>query len=379
MKAVAVLPERKELTLHPHPDPRVVTPDDVLIRILEVGICGTDREIASFQYGTPPAGSSYLAMGHESLGRVEEIGAAVTGLRRGDLVVPMVRRPCPHPDCTACRAGRQDFCYSGDFTERGIKQAHGFMTERVADHQRFMVPVPEALREVAVLVEPLTIAEKALTQVFETQRRLPWTCPVSAAESGAAAATGAARAGCHRALVLGAGPVGLLGSMAIAAAGFATFVYSREPETHPKAKLVAALGATYLSAAAHPVETLTGTIGNIDLIYEATGASQISFEVMKQLGTNGVFVFTGVPGRRGPVQVDTDLLMRHLVLKNQIVFGTVNAGRDAFEAAIRDLQLFLTRWPAAVRGLITSRHPLEAYRDLLLGRPQGIKNVITLS
>jgi len=105
----------------------------------------------------------------------------------------------------------------------------------------------------------------------------------------------------------------------------------------------------------------------------------VSFEMMKHLGTNAIFVFTGVPGRKAPVEVDTDLIMRNLVLRNQVVFGTVNAGRDAFEGAVRDLGVFQQRWPAAVRALITGRFPMEAHRDLLLGRADGIKNVITIA
>ena len=118
---------------------------------------------------------------------------------------------------------------------------------------------------------------------------------------------------------------------------------------------------------------------NIDLVYEATGASSIAFQVMEVIGTNGVFVFTGVPGRKAPIEVDTDVIMRNLMLKNQVVFGTVNAGHEAFEAAIRDLTLFQQRWPAAVRSLITGRYPVEAYRDLLLGPARGIKNVLTFA
>jgi glucose 1-dehydrogenase len=120
-------------------------------------------------------------------------------------------------------------------------------------------------------------------------------------------------------------------------------------------------------------------IGNIDLVYEATGASRLSFEMMKYLGTNGIFIFTGVPGRKGPIEIDTDFIMRNLVLKNQVIFGTVNAGRESFENSIRDLGTFAKRWPDAVKSLITGRFPMEAYSDLLLGRSAGIKNVIRLN
>jgi threonine dehydrogenase-like Zn-dependent dehydrogenase len=282
----------------------------------------------------------------------------------------MVRRPCSHDACAACRSDRQDFCFTGDFKERGIKEQHGFMAQFVVDDEKYMNPVPEELLEVAVLVEPLTIAEKGLAQVWQVQQRLPWGCPVT---------PGKAAAHCHRALVLGAGPVGLLGAMALANYDFDTYVYARDPAPNPKSMLVESIGAHYISSAKLSPEMLPQHIGNIDLIYEATGASGVSFEMMKHLGTNGIFIFTGVPGRKGPIEVDTDLMMRNLVLKNQVVFGTVNAGRDAFENSIRDLGTFAKRWPDVVKSLISGRFPMEAHRDLLLGRSPGIKSVITLN
>jgi len=139
------------------------------------------------------------------------------------------------------------------------------------------------------------------------------------------------------------------------------------------------IGAQYRSAQTHSLEQLAAEIGNVDLVYEATGASRLSFDMMQYLGTNGIFIFTGVPGRKGPVEVDTDLMMRNLVLKNQVVFGTVNAGRDTFETAIRELQTFNNRWSEAVKSLITGRFGMADHRELLLGKATGIKNVIQLN
>ncbi|HEX8456734.1 MAG TPA: glucose 1-dehydrogenase [Pyrinomonadaceae bacterium] len=387
MKAVAVFPEAKEIKMVEQEEPALSSPTEVKLRVLEVGICGTDKEICAFEYGTPPEGSPYLLLGHESLSEVLETGDAVERVKAGDLVVTSVRRPCPHETCVACRMGRQDFCQTGDFTERGIKGRHGFMTEFVVDDERYMNVVPAHLREVGVLVEPLTIAEKALAEVWHVQKRLPWwfAPPESDADARRTAdappadATGGREWLYQRALVLGAGPVGLLGAMALIVAGFDTYVYSREEATSEKAQLVESFGAKYVSAATHGVEQLAASIGGIDLVYEAVGASALAFEVLKHLDTNGVFVFTGVPGRKAPVPVDTDTLMRNLVLRNQIVFGTVNAGRDAFEAAIRDLGIFHERWPQVTNALITSRVPIEEHRDLLLGKVGGIKNIIKLS
>ncbi|HEY1403590.1 MAG TPA: glucose 1-dehydrogenase [Pyrinomonadaceae bacterium] len=387
MKAVGVFPETKEIKMVEHEEPRLSSPTEVKLRVLEVGICGTDKEICAFEYGTPPKGSPYLLLGHESLSEVVETGGEVSRLKRGDLVVASVRRPCPHESCVACRMGRQDFCFTGDFTERGIKEQHGYLTEFVVDDERYMNVLPAHLRDVGVLIEPLTIAEKALTQVWQVQQRLPWECPApGGAQSNSSGAAqenkegaGVHAVGCHRALALGAGPVGLLGAMALTVAGFDTYVYSRESATSDKARLVESFGGTYISAETHAVEALAERVGGIDLVYEAVGASGLAFEVMKYLDTNGVFVFTGVPGRKSPVTVDTDLLMRNLVLRNQVVIGTVNAGRDAFEAAVRDLEIFNHRWPQAVNSLITSRVPIEEHRNLLLGKVGGIKNVIKLS
>ena len=385
MKAVAVFPESKEVKIVEQEEPRINAPSEVKLRVLEVGVCGTDKEICAFEYGTPPAGSPYLVLGHESLSEVVETGDAVSRLKAGDLVVASVRRPCPHATCVACRMGRQDFCFTGDFKERGIKEQHGYMTEFFVDDERYMNVLPAHLREVGVLIEPLTIAEKALTQVWQVQQRLPWEVP-SPGSSGKPAPAAVAEGGAsaqewlyHRALVLGAGPVGLLGAMALSVAGFDTYVYSREGATSEKARLVESFGAKYLSAETHTVEGLAEAIGGIDLVYEAVGASSLAFEVMKFLATNGVFVFTGVPGRKAPVAVDTDFLMRNLVLRNQVFFGTVNAGRDAFEAAIRDLEIFNTRWPQTVKSLITARVPIEQHGDLLLGKAGGIKNVVKLA
>jgi threonine dehydrogenase-like Zn-dependent dehydrogenase len=367
MRSIAVFPKSRELRIVEEPEPAIEAPGQARLRMLDVGVCGTDREICAFEYGTPPAGRDYLVLGHESLGEVTQVGSGVTRVRPGDLVVPMVRRPCPHAECTACRAGRADFCFTGDYRERGIKELPGFMSEVVVEDEQYLNVVPRALREVAVLVEPLTIAEKALIQLWSLQERLPWGCPHR---------PGRSHGHCRRAVVLGAGPVGLLGAMALRLADFETVVYSRERAPNEKSALCEAIGALYLSSEEVPPAGLAGRVGPIDVVYEAAGASKVAFDTMQALGPNSVFVFTGVPGRKAPVEVDTDLWMRNLVLRNQIVFGTVNAGRDAFEAAVRDVAEFQRRWPQALATLISGRHPLEAHRELLLGRPGGIKHVL---
>jgi len=362
MKAAAVYPDKKSLgVVADFPEPKIGAPAQIKFRVLNVGVCGTDREIASFVYGTPPEGSDYLVIGHECLGEVVEAGAEAGSIKPGDLVIPMVRRPCHHPECVACQVGRSDFCYTGDYRERGIMKMHGFMTELVVDEARYMNVVPAAIREVGVLVEPLTIAEKALIQTLNVQQRLPWGRTKYR----------------HRAVVLGAGPVGLLGAMALAVRDFDVTVYSRDREPNSSADIVKAIGGRYISSQDRTIEQMAGDVGSIDLIYEATGASQLAFDVLRVLGTNGIFILTGVPGRHGPIQFDTDTIMRNLVLKNQCVLGTVNAGKDAFEQAVTDLAAFYARWPRAVKGLITGRFPLEEFAQPIHNQT-GIKNIIEI-
>ena len=361
MKAVAVYPAKHAVNIIDIAEPRIAAPTEVKLRMLEVGVCGTDKDICAFEYGTPPPGADHFVLGHESLGEVVEAGAGVADLRPGDLVVSTVRLPCADADCAPCRAGHYDFCATGHYREHGIMRLDGFMTELVVADRQNLHPVARELRDVAVLVEPLTIAEKALIEVRQIQRRLGWD------------------GGRHRAVVLGSGPVGLLGAMVLVNAGFETYVYSRSPKPNAKADVAEAVGARYISSAQTPIEQMAEQVGNIDLIYEAVGAPQFAFEVLKHLGPNGIYVFTGVPRGEAPVEFDTQRIMYNLVLKNQVVLGVVNAGSQAFDNAVRDIGVFAARWPQALGAMITGRYPMEAFHDPVMGTAGGIKNVIEIS
>lgn len=368
MKAVGVFPAERRFEVVDHPEPGIIGATDVKLRVLEVGICGTDKEIVRFEYGNPPEGSHYLVLGHEALGEVVEVGSAVTGLKPGDLAVPTVRRPCSQLTCAACRGGRQDFCFTGGFTERGINGQHGFMAEYIVEGALNLNLVPRKLRDVAVLVEPLTIAEKGLAQLWQVQQRLPWT------QNGPDQPRGEGL----RAVVLGGGPVGLLGAMKLVLEGFETFVYSLSPPGSDLATMTSGFGAKFVPAETVSVAQMAQMVGNIDVVYEATGVSSLAYEVMKYLGTNGAFILTGVPALKGPKLVDTDLLMRNQVLKNQVVIGTVNAGKQSFADAIADTGQFHQRWPKAMGSLITHRFPIDDVREPLAGNAGGIKSILTI-
>src|SRR6185503_17113903 len=181
------------------------------------------------------------------------------------------------------------------------------------------------------------------------------------------------------AVVLGAGPVGILGTMALLVRGFRTFVYSRSPAPNPKSDLVNSLGAKYVSSQAVPLEKFAIETGPVDVVYEAVGVASISFELLKVLGLNGIFVFTGIPPHKPAIPVEADSLMRDMVLKNQVLVGTVNADAGAFATAIHDLGVFKQRWPDSLRAVISQRYPIEAYQELLVGKNTGIKNVISIA
>jgi glucose 1-dehydrogenase len=360
MQALAVFPSKKKVDLLDIPEPRLHGATEVLLRLREVGLCGTDREIASFEYGDPPSGADHLILGHESLAEVIEVGQQVRRLKPGDLVVPMVRRPCPHPECRACRTGRPDFCLTGDYTERGIKGADGFLTDYVVDDEAYLVPVPHVLADIAVLVEPLTVITKAADQVHAILDRLPY------------------EPGPPRGLVLGAGPIGLLATMVLVADGFETLVYSRDSEQSQAAELVRSFGAHYASSGANPIESLRKRWGEFDVVLEAVGFAPLMMAAIQMLKPNGVLALTGVPPEAATTELNAGRTLRDLVLRNKVVFGTVNAGRKDYLSAIQHLEQFLVLFPESLRKLITLRVPLDEVPQIL-SEKRGIKNVVEMN
>jgi glucose 1-dehydrogenase len=359
MRALAVFPERRKVAVIEQDEPRTLGPRQLLLRTREVGVCGTDREIAAFAYGEQPAGSDHLVLGHEAIAEVVELGSEVSHLRRGQLAVPMVRHPCAAPRCAPCRAGRQDFCVTGEFQERGIKGADGFLAELFIEEEQNLIPVPTGLADVGVLVEPLTVIAKAMVKVRTVRERRPWE-PMF-----------------ERALVLGAGAIGLLSAMCAVSNGYDTTVYSREPADGERAAYVRNLGARYVSSVETPLADVgkLGSFGPFDLVVEAAGFSPLTLAGIEALGPNGIAVLKGVPGLGPERAIDIDRLLRGVVLKNQVLFGTVNAGRSDYFDAVHLLEALVVRFPESVRHFITQRYPLEAGPELL-SKGVGIKDVI---
>jgi len=249
---------------------------------------------------------------------------------------------------------------TGDYTERGIKGADGFLTNYVVDDEAYLVKVPRALSDVAVLVEPITVVAKAVDQASAIFARLPYDT------------------GPQRGLALGAGPIGLLGAMVLVADGFETVVYSRDSEESEQAKLARSFGAQYASSNTHSLESLAQASGKFDVVLEAVGFAPLMLAATQMLRRNGVLALTGVPHEAATAELNAGRALRNLVLRNEVVFGTVNAGRRDYLSAIQNLEQFMALFPESVRELITDRVPLDEVPQMLKQK-HGIKNVVRMS
>lgn len=370
MKALALFPAEREVRIVQIPEPSLDSGNQVLIHPIEVGICGTDRDLARFEFGTPPEGLDYLVLGHETIGEVMEVGKDVEGFTKGDLVVPTVRRPCGDPGCIPCRTDQSDMCFTGRFTERGIRSAGGYLTELIVESPAYLTKVPHHMRSVGVLLEPLTISEKALAEMDQIQRRLPWECPPGGRGG---------RYGCRSALVLGAGPVGFLAALSLAEKGMKTHVASRNDPDDPKIRLLEGAGIRYFCSSTESPREIVASTGNLDVIFEAAGSSELAFEYLPYLGINGIFIVTGVPGTGNALTIDTDRIMQRLVVNNQVLLGVVNANLSAFRSGVASLARLCERFPQTMESMVTARVPVEDHAARLTQKQRGeIKTVLML-
>ena len=352
MRALLVRPPTPGVRLGEVPVP-VPAPGEVLVRVRECGVCGTDRDIVAGKYGRSPDGRPDLILGHENLGVIERVGVSDSGLQPGDLVVATVRRGCGI--CRFCLSGRSDFCSSGKFTERGIGGADGYFSDRYVEQPSYLVRVPPELQSVGVLLEPLSVVEKALEEgMLVLSRREP--------------TPGFTPSGAPRALVAGTGAIGLLAVFCLRVRGWDVTAVDRHDGT-AAADLVQRLGGHHVSVASGWDSVPPGAF---DLVLEATGSADIDVRLLPTLGSNGVLVLTGIPpADGGTVPVPLGELLRDLVLRNQAIVGSVNANRTFFERGVIDLGRFRAAFGDAIDHLIGERRPVEEYARLLVDRPSG--------
>ncbi|HEX6434437.1 MAG TPA: glucose 1-dehydrogenase [Gemmatimonadales bacterium] len=349
MKAVAVYPGQPN-TMHLRDVPRpsleeVAGGRGVLVKVLRVGVDGTDKEINAAEYGAAPPGDDYLITGHESFGRVMEVGANVAELAAGDYVVATVRRP---GSSIYDRIGTYDMTTDDMYYERGINLRHGYLAEYYVDDPEYIVKVPPGLKHVAVLLEPTTVVEKGIAQAYEIQRRLRVWRP-------------------RKAAVMGAGTIGLLAALVLRLRGLDVTVFGRTPAPYLNSDLIDALGARYESTVTSPIlGESCRRHGPFDLIFEATGASAVVFESMRALAKNGVLVLSSVTGGDRMIEVPADRINLEFVLGNKVMVGTVNANREYFESGVKDMAQAEAQYPGWLARLLT--HPvqgLENWKQLL--------------
>ncbi len=338
MKAMAVVPGTPgSIHLAEMPEPSIDDIPDgrgVLVEVLRVGVDGTDKEINAAEYGMAPDGYDVLVTGHESFGRVLEVGPNVRGIEPGDYVVATVRRP---GTSIYDRIGTYDMTTDETYYERGINLRHGYLTERYVDDPEYIVKVPAALKEVGVLLEPMSVAEKGIEQAYEIPRRLKVWRP-------------------QRAAVVGAGSLGLLATLALRLRGLEVTTLARTAPPTLNSELVEALGARYVSTRETTLLEAAERYGSFDVIFEATGVSKVVFEAMEALGRNGVLVLTGIAGGDHTVEVPGDHIMLGFVLGNKVAVGSVNANRAYFERGVQDMALAEAEYPGWLGRLLT--HPV---------------------
>lgn len=349
MKAIAVYPGKaNSMHLQEVPQPRVTDIPDgrgVLVKVLRVGVDGTDKEINEALYGNAPEGSDFLITGHENFGQVVEVGPHVPStIKPGMYVVASVRRP---GKSIYDRIGLQDMTTDDVYYERGINLLHGYLTEYYVEDAQFIVPLPEQLCEVGVLMEPLSVVQKGINQAFEIQRRLKVWQP-------------------QRAAVVGAGTIGLLAALTFRLRGLDVVCYSRRVPPYLNSRLIEAIGGHYISSSQVPLAEVGAQYGLFDIIFEASGHSPLVFQSAEVLANNGVLILSSITGGDTKIEVNVDKINQAFVLGNKVMVGTVNAAQADFESGVDDMIKAEAFYPGWLKQLLTTPiQGLENYAEML--------------
>lgn len=355
MKAIAVYPSLSNSVRVVDLEPPKPKSNEVLLRTKRIGVCGTDREINYGYYGEAPVGSEFLIIGHEAVAIIEELGDEVRGFSKGDVVVPTVRRTCQEM-CTSCRVGETDRCTSGKYFSHGIHRLHGFGSTYSISDANFLVKVPEELAELAVLLEPQSVVEKAVKESFAIQGRSSASTIKSA-------------------LVIGAGPIGLLASALLILMNIPTTTIARRDTTSIKAVMAKELGAQYVNVKEKPI----GELGRFDLVMEASGSLSTVREGLDVLAPGGIMCMLGIFEM---TQADRGFggRFRNIVRYNKVLFGSVSANKSHFQSGIEHLRQIEKARPGALRRMITAVVEMkDFYRLFLQSEEQEIKSVIEIT
>ncbi|MBI4330651.1 MAG: alcohol dehydrogenase catalytic domain-containing protein [Chloroflexi bacterium] len=355
------------------PMPEIKQPDEVLIRVKEVGLDGTDFNAIRFNLQDIGEGRDEMVMGHEAVGVVEATGPGVKSFKPGDPVTITVRRGCDI--CHPCLHNMSDMCMTGLYRERGLHRLDGSLTRFVIEREQYVIKVPAEVVKWAVFSEPLSIVEKGVEQIRIIQSRLPWTC-----DHPEHTFLSPRWGGCKTALVVGAGPLGLLAIALLTISDIKVFVADILPEDHPRVRLAKGMDATYIDARSiSPKEIVADCClnANLDIIFEASGAAATAVGLIPHMSRSSIYVMTGIPREELMIQIDAARLVRQIVRFNQVIVGSINSNRTHFERALQDLKQITSRFSSLPVAPVIHRWKLEdSERAFATQDPAHIKTVI---
>ena len=351
MKAIAIVPGKGDIHLIDKEEPTVTQPYHIKLKVLQVGVCGTDREEAVGGRADAPPHEDHLVIGHEMFGQVVEIGESVKSVKPGDYGVFTVRRGCGK--CYPCLHQRSDMCTTGEYTERGIKERHGYQAQYVVDYEEYLVKVPDHLVSLGVLTEPMSVGAKAIDEAQKIQAgRLPGLNERNWLEG-------------KKVLVAGLGAIGLLAAFALRLRGADVYGMDIVDEDTNRPQLLKEIGGKYIDGKKTDARAIDEEYGEMFMIFEATGVAKLEFQLIDALGINGIYVLTGIPDGERPVCILGAELMQQIVLKNQILLGSVNASVAHYALALDDLGRAQKQWKGAIEKVITTIHPYSEYKEAL--------------
>lgn len=353
MKAMIITPKVKGTLRQidvpvPRPGAR-----EALVRVVRLGMDGTDKEIGNGLYGEAPKGSGYLIIGHESFGVVENVGAQVKGIKPGDHVVATVRRP---DNCVNCKKGESDMCTKGDYTERGIKGAHGYLSEYYKEDASNLVKIPSEIYDEAVMLEPFSIVEKAVTQISSIQKRMIWNP--------------------KNAIVLGTGAMGIFGAILLRQQGLDVVSVDRTGRDPVRDRIFKEFGVEHVNATADGAWSALESEG-ADVVLELTGNSAVVDKAISLQKINGVSCLLSVTGGSYLKQLDIERWNYNMVLGNRLVFGSVNSNKSHFVKGVKDMLSIEREHPGILPKMITTRLKLDRFKSYdALHKKGDLKTVI---
>ncbi len=364
MKAISIVPHEAKVMLTEVSEPRLNSAHDIKLKVLQVGICGTDREEISGGRADAPAGKHSLIIGHEMFGVVVETGNKVQEVKRGDYGLFTVRRGCN--ECAACLNNRSDMCFTGKYKERGIKGEDGFQTEYVVDHERYFIKVPESCKTIGVLTEPMSVAAKAIDEALIIQL---------ARQGNILDDTDWLKG--RRALVAGLGPIGLMTVFALRIMGAKVTGLDIVDESSLRVQILKNLSGRYIDGRNIQTIDIDDEFGEFDFVFEATGIARLQIQLIDTLANNGIYVATGIPAGHRPMQIMAGDLMQQLVLKNQVLLGSVNASKEHYKIAVSYLQQSQEYWPGLIEKVITNKFQYAEFQKALFSHEENeIKTVV---